>query len=107
MTKIRYQSNDISIIRRLRQRYKPHQIAEMTGRTINAIKVVLSREKAKGADFPKLKHGSRKYDKIKAQEWRGMIRNSMKYKQIQELHHVQPAVISRILAAEARGELNW
>ena len=95
------------IIRRLRQRYKPEQIADMVGKTKHAVECILSREKAKGADFPKLKHGNMKYDKTKAQAWRDMIRNSMNYKQIQEINHVQPAVISRILAAEARGELKW
>ena len=107
MTRKPLSEGDISIIRRLRQRYKPGEIAGMVGRTKGVIKWVLSLEKRKGAEYPKLKHGNMKHDIAKAQELRSMIRNSMKYKQIYEIIHIQPAVISRLLAAEARGELKW
>lgn len=102
-----YTPDDISHIRRLRQRYMPAVIAEITGRTKGAIDRILSIEKSKGAEFPKLKHGNLKHDKAKAETIRNMVRTGMKYKQIQEVIHVHPGVISRTLAAEARGELKW
>lgn len=97
--------NEKMKIRRLRQRYKPKEIAKMLGRTEAFIKKILWMEKQKGAEFPKLKHGNRKRDTQTALNWRNMIRCGMKYKQIQVVEHVHPAVISRVLAAEARGEL--
>lgn len=102
-----YTPEELSRIRRLRQKYSYTEIAQITGRTPGAINKVLSLFRKEGAEFPKLKHGNQKYDCKKAQEWREMIRNHMNYRKIQEITGVHPGVICRVLAEEARGELKW
>lgn len=106
-TYTRYSPDEINLIRRLRQRYKPEEIAKMVNRTEGSIHRILSLERKKGADFPKLKHGNLKYDAEKANEWRNMVRASLNYRDIQEMQGVNPATISRVLTADARGELKW
>lgn len=98
---------ELSRIRSLRQRYMPAEIALIVGRTKGAIDRILSIEKSKGADFPKLRHGNLKHDKSEAIELRNLVRKGMKYKEIQVIKGIHPGVISRTLAMEARGELMW
>ena len=101
----RYSPDEISRIRRLRQKYKPCEIAKMVGRTEGAIDRLLSLEKKKGAEYPKLKHGSLKYDKDKAAAWRDKVRAGMRYDDLEP--GIDRATIWRVLASEARGELEW
>jgi IS30 family transposase len=103
----RYTLPEITLIKRLRMRYKPAEIAQMVGRTKGAIHQILYRESLKGAKYPKLRHGNMKYDCQKAQAWRAKLRGGKNYPIIQKEEGVHPVVISRILAAEARGELRW
>lgn len=103
----RYTEYELNLIRRLRQRYKPSEISQHTGRTLKAIESLLMRIKRQGADFPKLPHGNRKYTSINTKKWREQIMQGKKYREIQEIDDVHPKVISRILAMEGRGELHW
>lgn len=91
----------------LRNFYTPEEISQLTGKSKTAIDCKLCRLKKKGHTFPKLRHKRLKWDKQKAQELRQMVRNGMKYRQIQEQYSVDISIISRTLAAEARGELVW
>jgi hypothetical protein len=103
----RYPTSEKTLIKRLRLHYKPAEIAQMTGRTEGAIKQILYHESLKGVKFPKLRHGRLKYDSQKANEWRELIRAGLSYQDIKTLQNVNPVIISRVLAADSRGELRW
>lgn len=91
------------LIRSLRAVHKPEEIALIVGRTKTSIDSFLSKQRAKGFTFPKLRHARLKYDLAKATEFRVSIKSGMKYKDI----GIHPSIISRTLAAEIRGELRW
>jgi len=76
----------------------PLEISVILGKSEMSVKVKLSRMKCK---FKKLKHASRVYDAAVALEWRSLVRQGKKYSEI----HPHKAVVSRILAMDARGEL--
>lgn len=102
-----YTRHDLSRIYRLRAYFHPSEIAEIMNRTPGAIAVLLSRARAKGMVFPKLRHARCKYDRTYAATIRAWVRGGMTYRAIWSTHGIDPAVISRILAAELRGELFW
>ena len=89
----------LHILRRNGQ--SPLQISIALGKSENCVKVKLTRMKKKGCCFRKLKHKARKYDAKVAEAWRNMVRQGKSYSEI----HKHKAVVSRILAMEARGEL--
>lgn len=102
-----YTTREREIIKYLRQYYNPEEISVLTGRTKCSIEVIISRLKKKGHAFPKLRHKRLKYDLQKAQEFRVMVKQGMKYREIKEQCNVDISIISRTLAAESRGELVW
>lgn len=101
------------VIKSLRFSHKPAEIAQIIkemfppGRSVGSIYQLLHRETQKGCQFPKLRHGKLKYDKQKAQELRDLVRKGFKYKHIHQEIGIHPAIISRLFAAEIRGELKW
>lgn len=103
-----YTTSELLHIFRLRMAYTPAEISELTGRTKHAVSRVLSIEKKRtGIIYPKLKHGNMKHDKQKAMKLRLMIKSGMKYRMIRESEGLHMSQISRILSADARGELRW
>jgi hypothetical protein len=101
-------TTEIARIVRLRMAYTPAQIAEIVHRSKCSIVTVLSLEKKKtGIIYPKLRHGNLKYDKERAAQLRQMIKMGMKYREIKQKEGLHISQISRILAADARGELRW
>lgn len=107
MTPRPYTRHDLTRIYRLRQYFHPSEIAEIMNRSPGAIAVLLTRARANGMVFPKLKHARCKYDMAMAGVVRAWVRGGLTYEAIHTQHGIAPAVISRLLAAELRGELFW
>lgn len=103
----RFTLEEIAMIKRLRSSHKTHEIAAIMGRTKGSIDQLLHREKRKGAVYPKLRHGRLKYDCKKAEEWRNMVRKGFSYSDIKREQGIHPVTICRVLALEARNELQW
>ena len=80
---------------------RPEEIASVLGRSEQVVRDKLTKEKKRGVKFAKLLHKSRKYSAEDAKKWRAMIREGKRYREI----HPHPAIVSRILAMEARGDL--
>lgn len=104
---MRWTTENICRVVRLRQHSHPKNIAEIMGCTESAINRILSIEKQKrGIEYPKLRHGKLKWDKAIVAQWRVLMKQ-MKRSEISELYGVNPAVISRKFAADLHGELVW
>ena len=81
---------------------RPDEIAVMLGRSEQAVKDKLTKEKRRGMKFGKLAHKARKYNAEIAKKWRQMVREGKRYR---EICPNRPATVCEVLAMEARGEL--
>jgi hypothetical protein len=79
----------------------PLEISVILVKTEKAVIRKIAREKSRGIMFKKLRHKSCKYDAAVALAWRSLIKQGKRYSEI----HVHPAIVSRVLARDARGEL--
>lgn len=79
----------------------PLEISVVMGKSEMSVKIKLTRLKKMGCSFKKLRHAGRVYDVAIALQWRALVRQGKKYREI----HPHPAIVSRILAMDARGEL--
>ena len=81
---------------------RPAEIAGILGRSEQAVKDKLTKEKRRGMKFGKLAHKARKYNSEIAKKWRQLVREGKHYK---DIFPQRPATVCEILAMEARGEL--
>lgn len=86
--------------------HKPAEIAEMVGRTVDAIHRLLSIEKKRGIVHEPLRHGNLKWDKAIVDEWRELAR-SLNQGEIAERYGVHRELIAQKFAADVHGELRW
>ena len=93
---------ELGIVIKLREVYKPKEIAHIVGRTERAIHRVLSLQKQKhGIVYPKLRHGRLKYDNAVVNAWREQVKHGAHYKDL----GVHPVIVSRAFKAQMYGEL--
>lgn len=108
-----YINEELALIKQLRFTHRSVEIVEILklrfppGRTKCAVDYIITAARREGTVFPKIRHGNLKWDKNKALELRRKIKSGLTYRKIKEIDGIDPAIISRTLAREIRGELNW
>lgn len=83
----------------------PEAIAQVMQTSQDNIERLLTRYRHEGHDFPPLRHGNLKWDILKVREWRDLVKDHWKHKDIAAKYGTHTKVITQRLSMEVRGEL--
>ena len=83
----------------------PANIALVMETTPDNIERMITRYRHEGHEFPPIRHGNLKWDILTIREWRNLVKNNWKHKDIATKYGTHTKVITQRLSMEVRGEL--